>query len=78
MLKLDPDANISKFLLTVQDCAGDVHFATHEGDILNLKSTLSQLVFVVAVADTPAALDGEVLLQNPQDFSALRRYLMKN
>ena len=75
-MKLNPNANIPRFLQAVQSCKGDVHYLTPEGDDLNLKSALAQFLFAAVVADQLKELPGEVRFQDPEDVSVLQRYLL--
>lgn len=49
-MRLNPNANIPAFLQAVQSCEDAVCFVTQEGDILTLKSVLSQFVFTAVIA----------------------------
>ena len=75
-MKLNPNANIARFLQTVQRCKGDVHYLTSEGDDLNLKSALAQFLFAAVVAGQLKELPGEIRFQNHEDVSVLQRYLL--
>lgn len=46
-MRLKKDVNIVDFLKKVQRCQKDVYLETEEEDTLNLKSVLSQYLFVV-------------------------------
>lgn len=48
-MKLKNDVNLVDFLNQVQKCKYDVYMETEEEDKLNLKSVLSQYLFVVLV-----------------------------
>lgn len=73
-MRLNPNVNVPAFLQAVQSCKGEVCFVTQEGDILNLKSTLSQFVFTAVVAGKLQDLEGRVSVQDPQDAILLRNY----
>ena len=75
-MKLNPNANIPRFLQAVQSCRGDIRFTTPEGDDLNLKSALSQFVFAAVVAERLEELHGEIRFQDPEDLSVLQRFLL--
>lgn len=75
MMKLKKDADITKFLLAIKSCHGDVFYESSEGDILNLASTLSQYVFC-SVASQPQFLENGVIRCNdPADHAILADYL---
>lgn len=73
-MKLNPSVNVPAFLQTVQACNGEVCFVTKEGDILNLKSSLSQFVFASVIAGKLQDLEGHITVQNPQDAIRLKDY----
>lgn len=66
-MKLKPDIKIPAFFEAVQACSGQVCFETREGDNLNLKSTLSQLIFTTVIAEKLQSLNGCITIQNPED-----------
>ncbi len=45
MKHLRTDIEITKFLMQIKKCHGEVYYETIEGDVLNLSSALSQYVF---------------------------------
>ena len=73
-MRLNPNVNVPAFLQAVQSCNGEVCFVTREGDILNLKSTLSQFVFTTVIAGKLQNLEGQVSVQDSQDAILLRDY----
>lgn len=75
-MKLRKDAKLAAFILVAQKCAGEVLFITPDGDRLNLKSTLSQFVFSVAIGSTISLHTGEVLCELPDDYALLEEYIM--
>jgi len=75
-MKLKKDIKLSSFILAAQKCAGEVLFITPDGDRLNLKSTLSQFVFSVAISSTIPLHAGDVLCALPDDYALLEEYIM--
>lgn len=73
-MKLKPDINIPAFFDAVRTCSGQVCFETPEGDSLNLKSTLSQLVFTTVIAGKLQALDGCIAIQDSRDAALLQDF----
>ncbi len=69
-MKLKNGIDVQDFLNSVKKCVSDVYLNTAEGDHMNLKSALSQIVFVAA-ADKLDSLDLSV------EFDALDYNLMK-
>ena len=73
-MKLKSNVNIPAFLQAVQSCRSEVCFATQEGDILNLKSVLSQFVFTAVIAGRLQKIDGVITVQDAQDKALLSDY----
>ncbi len=75
-MKFKKQIVIRDFLQDVQKCKGDVCFQTNEGDILNLKSKLSEYIFLAAAVSTRDLLSGgEILLANLSDLELLAGHL---
>lgn len=72
-MKLRTDIDHARFLQAVQTCRGEVWFLTAEGDRLNLKSALSQMIFAVAAVGIPGS--GEVICEQSTDLVLLQDYL---
>ena len=73
-MKLKPDINIPKFLLSVSECSGTVRFVTPEGDDLNLKSALSQFIFAAVIGAKLQDFNGDVIVENDEDLHLLKRF----
>ena len=76
-MKLKPQIDIQEFLQAVQNCRGGVWFHTENGDQLDLRSTLSQLLFASIVAKSPLGPVGEIRVKKREDLSLLGQYLTK-
>ncbi len=63
---LKEQVDLIKFLDAVKGCRENVFLETDEGDKLNLKSTLSQYVFV-ACANGRGFLENSQIICNPED-----------
>ncbi|MFA9376385.1 MAG: hypothetical protein ACERKZ_06485 [Lachnotalea sp.] len=74
-MKLKKDVDLKKFVENVKKCANDVYFETKEGDHLNLKSTLSEYIFVASRVDNDFLRRGVVLCENVNDFVHLSEFL---
>ncbi len=68
-MKLQKEVSLSDFMRAVKQCRGEIYFKTVEGDLLNLRSTLSAYIFMAAVSDTARdyLLDGEVICNDTAD-----------
>lgn len=65
------------FLDQVRQCRGDVLFCTTQGDVLNLKSALSQLVFAAASEDKELFYTAQVVCKNESDEEMLEKFMEK-
>lgn len=74
-MKLQKRIDYVAFLQSVRLCAGEVYFHTPAGDQLNLKSMLSEYVFISAAVNTDILDNGEVICQKPEDFPILAAFL---
>lgn len=63
------------FLNAVKACPGEVFFQTPEGDRLNLKSLLSEYIFI-GILEHPLLRDGgEIFCEDSADYARLEEYL---
>ncbi len=74
-MQLRKNVDLVAFLAAVQQCQGEVIFSTPEGDVLNLKSTLSKYIFALAAAKPDIQETGNVCCQNPADVATLQDYV---
>ena len=74
-MHLKPDADITKFLLTVKHCQSDVFYESDEGDVLNLASTLSQYVFCSIAGQPELWRHGMIRCESEADYAALKDFL---
>lgn len=77
MLVLKDNINHSAFLHAVMRCKGDILFATQEGDILNLKSALSQFVFAASFLRPEIVKNAAIRCADPSDLDGIKEYLME-
>ncbi len=69
------NTTIKEFLATVKKCKGDVSLSTPEGDMLNLKSTISQYLLESMHQDLDFIRDGILQIENRADYELLAPYL---
>lgn len=72
---LKENINCVAFLGKVKECAGEVRFETAEGDVLNLKSTLSQYLFATMTDSHKFLSHGSVVCDEESDYQLLGQYL---
>ena len=70
------DIDVSEFLNVLDTCEGKVYLVTNEGDKLNLKSKLSQLVGLTTLVEGGKITEAFVLCDSPVDESKLFRLNM--
>lgn len=70
------DIDVSEFLSVLDTCEGNVYLVTHEGDKLNLRSKLSQLLGLTQLINGGKITEAFILCDNPADESKLFRLNM--
>lgn len=68
------DVDVKAFLAVIDTCEGDVFLVTDEGDRLNLKSKLCQLIGLTQLIEGGKITDAHIECQNPEDESKLFRF----
>ena len=68
------DVNVSEFLSVLDTCKGNVFLVTHEGDKLNLKSKLCQLVGLTKLIEGGKISEAFIICENKEDESKLFRF----
>ena len=63
-----------KFLEAVDQCKGEVWLITDEGDKLNLKSRLCQLIGISQIIQGGMVKEAKIVCDNPEDDSLLFRF----
>ena len=73
---IKPKIDYSAFLRAIRLCKGEVTFQTDDGDLLNLKSMLSEYIFVTITADPDFIRNGRLICKNNSDYETLEEYLI--
>lgn len=68
------DIDVPGFLAVLDKCVGNVYLMTRDGDKLNLKSKLCQLVGLTALIEGGKIAEAFVMCDNPEDESKLFRF----
>lgn len=68
------DIDIADFIKTLDACKGDVYLETSEGDVLNLKSKLCQMMGVANIMKGAIISEATLRCANPEDESLLFRF----
>lgn len=62
------------FLKAIDTCKGDVYLETEDGDVLNLKSRLCQMIGLSTILQNPEISVATIRCTNPEDETALFRF----
>ncbi|WP_444659206.1 hypothetical protein ACRQV7_01835 [Caproiciproducens sp. R2] len=68
------DVDVPAFLKVLDQCEGNVFLVTREGDHLNLKSKLSQLVGLTQLIEGGKIAEAFIVCEKPEDESKLFRF----
>ena len=74
-MKLSQNIDAIQFFKAVQACGGDVQFHSQQGDVLNLKSTLSQYLFTFLLAREDFLSSGQIICSREQDWIHLKKFV---
>ena len=66
--------DFKKFLEAIDQCKGNVYLVTDEGDRLNLKSKLCQIIGLTKLVEGGKIEEAKILCENPEDDSLLFRF----
>ena len=77
MFRLKEKIQYSSFLQRLKDCKGDVMYQTYEGDTLNLKSAISQLLFSASILHPETARKATITFTEETDYHVLAEFLEK-
>lgn len=62
------------FIKTIDHCKGDVYLETSDGDKLNLKSKLCQMLGIATILKNTEVAEATVRCANPDDETLLFRF----
>ena len=66
--------NIKDFLVAIDECKGDVYLETKDGDVLNLKSKLCQIIGLSTILNSTEVTEATLRCTNPDDETMLFRF----
>ncbi len=66
--------NIKDFLAAIDECKGDVYLETKDGDVLNLKSKLCQIIGLSTILNSTEVTEATLRCTNPDDETMLFRF----
>ena len=68
------NADFNDFIKLVDQCKGDVFLETDDGDVLNLKSKLCQMIGIANILKGAEISEAKIRCTNPDDESLLFRF----
>ncbi len=68
------DIDVPEFLKVLDSCVGEVYLMTRDGDRLNLKSKLSQLVGLTALIEGGKIAEAFIMCEKEEDESKIFRF----
>ena len=68
------DIDMADFIQTLDKCKGDVFLETAEGDVLNLKSKLCQMIGLSTILKNTEVAEANIRCTNPEDETMLFRF----
>lgn len=74
-MRLKKDIDLNDFAKVAQNCEGSVFCHTTEGDILNLKSLLTQYVLMSVMGNTHLLDNVQITCVQEEDYQKLADYL---
>mgnify|MGYP001112552709 CR=1 FL=1 len=75
-MKIKPETDLKQFFYQIHHCKGNVWFCTQEGDKLNLRSCLTQYIFVAAFLEKVLTLDGSLYCEYDTDILRLSEFIV--
>ena len=74
-MNLKEDCNMGDFIEAAKDCVGEVFFHSAEGDIINLKSLLSQYVLSSIACKSGLLKNAHIVCTQDEDYAKLAEFL---
>ena len=68
------NVDFDDLISVIDSCKGDVYLETEDGDSLNLKSKLSQMLGISTILSSTEISEAWVRCENPDDESKLFRF----
>ena len=68
------NVDFDDLIKTVDECKGDVYLETTDGDVLNLKSKLCQMIGIANILKGAEISEAKIRCTNPEDETLLFRF----
>jgi uncharacterized linocin/CFP29 family protein len=75
-MKIQNIDDVDKFFAVINSCKGKVELVSTEGDRLNLKSKLTQIVSIANIFSSPMINEVELVAYDPADIEILLNYMI--
>lgn len=66
--------DFNDFIKAIDECKGDVFLETNDGDVLNLKSKLCQMIGLSTILSNTEVAEANIRCTNAEDESLLFRF----
>ena len=76
-MPLKDNIDYAAFLKQVRLCRGDVHYTTVDGDFLNLKSILSEYIFMSVAMSSDMIKGGSITCVSESDYELIENFLLQ-
>lgn len=74
-MRLKDGFDIHSFVKATENCTGQIFFHTSEGDILNIKSLISEYLMVSILCNKSLLKDSQVICTQDEDYQVLKDFL---
>lgn len=68
------NVDFDDFIKAIDECKGDVYLETKDGDVLNLKSKLCQMIGLSTILNNSEVTEATIRCANPEDETMLFRF----
>ena len=68
------NVDLDNLIKTIDECKGDVYLETSDGDVLNLKSKLCQMIGISTILANTEVAEATLRCANPDDETLLFRF----
>lgn len=66
--------DFAEFIKAIDKCKGDVYLETNDGDVLNLKSKLCQMIGLSTILSSTEVAEATLRCTDPEDETMLFRF----
>lgn len=76
-MKLENVSNVEGLFKVLDSCKGKIELVSEEGDRINLKSKLSQMILTANLLNTATIKELELLVSDPEDMKKVISFMMR-